>query len=117
MKKNYFLLVVILFPFVNSFSQTNINVVFHVVYNTTAQNIPDSCLQQQLDVLNEDFNAANADIWKVPTAWQPIIGNMNVHFQLATIDPLGNSTTGIERRQYPTISWTTNDNVKHFAIG
>ncbi|HTL80715.1 MAG TPA: M43 family zinc metalloprotease [Bacteroidia bacterium] len=96
---------------------TTIPVIFHVVWKTAAQNIPDSCLQQQLDVLNEDFNAANSDLWKVPAAWVPIIGNMNVNFVLASTDPSGNPTTGIERYQTATTSWTTNDAVKHVAQG
>ena len=65
-----------------------IPVVFHVVYQTTAENVHDTILQEQLDVLNEDLNAVNADLWKVPAAWQPIIGNMQITFVLASIDPL-----------------------------
>jgi hypothetical protein len=118
MRKRYFLfLLPLFFSGLLPAQTTTISVVFHVVYNTSQQNIPDSCLQHQLDVLNEDFNAVNADIWKVPAAWVPLIGSMNVNFVLATVDPQGNATTGIERRQYPTTSWTTNDNVKFFATG
>lgn len=80
-------------------AQANFPVVFHVLYQNTAQNIHDSILQHQLDVLNEDFNALNADLVNVPAVWQPLIGNMQITFQLATVDPLGNPTTGIERLQ------------------
>lgn len=80
-------------------AQANFPVVFHVLYQNAAQNIHDSILQHQLDVLNEDFNAANADLVNVPAVWQPLIGNMQITFQLATIDPLGNPTTGVERLQ------------------
>ena len=80
-------------------AQANFPVVFHLLYANTAQNIHDSILQHQLDVLNEDFNAANADLVDVPAVWQPLIGNMQITFQLATTDPLGNPTTGIERLQ------------------
>lgn len=80
-------------------AQANFPVVFHVLYQNAAQNIPDSVLQHQLDVLNEDFNAANADLADVPAVWQPLIGNMQITYQLATVDPLGNPTTGIERLQ------------------
>lgn len=80
-------------------AQANFPVVFHVLYQTAGQNLPDSVLQHQLDVLNEDFNAMNADLANVPAVWQPLIGNMQITFQLATIDPLGNSTNGIERLQ------------------
>lgn len=40
-----------------------IPVVFHVVYQNTTENIHDSLLQEQLDVLNEDLNAAT--MWLV----------------------------------------------------
>jgi hypothetical protein len=80
-------------------AQATFPVVFHVLYENAAQNIHDSILQHQLDVLNEDFNALNADLVNVPAVWQPLIGNMQITFQLATVDPLGNPTTGIERLQ------------------
>lgn len=116
MKKSVFAISVLLAA--KLFAQPAIlPVVFHVVYMTSAQNIPDSCMQHQLDVLNEDLNANNADIWKVPAVWQPIIGNMNIQFVFASLDPNGNPTTGIERVQTATPSFITNDNVKHVATG
>jgi len=105
------------FADVASAQAVTLPVVFHVVYQTTAENIPDSLLQEQLDVLNEDLNGNNSDLWKVPAAWQPIIGTMPVTFMFATVDPSGNPTTGIERQFSATISWNTNDNVKHIATG
>lgn len=118
MLKRYFsVLSAVLFASAALSAQTIIPVVFHVVWKTAAQNIPDSCLQDQLDVLNEDYNAANADIVNVPAAWQPIIGNMNVQFVLATTDPNGNPTTGIERRQTTVTSWTGNNNVCYYSMG
>jgi hypothetical protein len=74
-------------------------VVFHVLYDNAPSNLPDSVLQHQLDVLNEDLNATNPDIVNVPAVWQPLIGSMNISLVLANLDPQGNSTTGIERRQ------------------
>lgn len=97
--------------------QAIIPVVFHIVYQNATENIHDSLLQEQLDVLNEDLNAANADIWKVPLAWQPIIGNMQLNFVFASVDPNGNPTTGIERQQTSVSSWTTNNNVKYTSMG
>lgn len=117
MRKLYFLLSALLLSAFSLRAQTNINVVFHVVYKTAAQNIADSCLQHQLDVLNEDFNATNADLWKVPSAWTSIIGSMNVNFVLATQDPSGNPTTGIERRNTTVTSFNTNNAVCYYNQG
>src|SRR5690606_26332173 len=38
-----------------------IPVVVHVVYNTPAQNIPDSVIYNQIQGLNNDYNRLNAD--------------------------------------------------------
>jgi len=94
-----------------------IPVVFHVVYSVAAENVHDSVLQHQLDVWNEDYNAQNADLWKVPGAWQPIIGDLDVQFSMASTDPMGNPSTGVERRQCPNPTWPVNDNVKYYSLG
>ena len=46
-----------------------IPVVVHVVWNASvpAENISDAQIQSQIDVLNNDFNATNADLNLVPT--------------------------------------------------
>ena len=115
MKKLYLFFLAAAFGLKASAQTATIPVVFHVVYKVAAQNIPDSCLQQQLDVLNEDFNALNPDLWKVPSAWVPIIGSMNVNFVLASTDPNGNPTTGIERHQTVVTSFGTNNAVCYAA--
>jgi hypothetical protein len=75
-----------------------IPVVFHVLYSDPQENLHDSILQHQLDVLNEDYQALNPDLVNVPAVWQPIIGNMDIGFEFASVDPQGNPTIGIERR-------------------
>lgn len=117
MRNLYLFLLLFIFAGTTSQAQTTIPVVFHVVYKLAPQNIPDSCLQHQLDVLNEDFNAANPDLWKVPAAWVPIIGNMNVNFVFASTDPNGNPTNGIERFQTTVNSFGTNNAVCYSAQG
>ena len=42
-----------------------IPVVFHVVYNDANENIPDSVIYQQLNVLNKSFNVRNVDTSKL----------------------------------------------------
>jgi hypothetical protein len=49
-----------------------IPVVFHVIYNSTAQNISDAKLLAQLQQLNDDFARLNSDAGQTPsvfTAW------------------------------------------------
>ena len=39
--------------------QYDIPVVFHIVYNQDSQNLPDSVIESQIDVLNEDYRRLN----------------------------------------------------------
>src|SRR5215210_6329996 len=47
-----------------------IQVVVHVVYKESAENISDAQIKSQIDVLNKDFRGANADRSKVPDPWK-----------------------------------------------
>jgi len=80
-----------------------IPVVFHVLHSGTpvgsGYNISDAKLMQQLDALNEDFNAQNSDLSKLPGNFTSAIGNLNVNFCLANADPAGNPHSGIVRKQ------------------
>ncbi len=87
-----------------------IPVVFHIVYNTQRQNLHDSIILSQLDVLNKDFNAQNADVGNLRPIFQPYRGNPKIRFRLATIDPSGNPTTGITRTQ-TSIQTFSNSNI------
>ena len=99
------------------FSTNTISVVFHVVYNTSAQNVPDGRLLEQLQVLNEDFNASNADIANVPSAFKPLIGNAGIRFCLAQRDPNDNPTSGITRTYTADTLFSIDDAVKYDSTG
>ena len=76
-----------------------IPIVIHVVGSAAMQaKVTDAVLRSQIDVLNEDFNAKNADSTRIPAAFKPLFGNMGITFLLAGTDPDGSLTTGIERR-------------------
>jgi hypothetical protein len=94
-----------------------IPVVFHIVYNTTSQNISDAQCIAQLNQLNLDYARLNSDRTNTPTIWQGISANTNIQFCLAQRTPTGTATTGIERRQTSSTSFSTNDNVKHASSG
>ncbi len=90
-----------------------IPVVVHVVYKTNAQNISEAQIQSQLDVLNDDFRRTNAD---ADNTWSQAV-DAEIEFCLATVDPDGNATTGIQRRQTNKPSFSSNDAVKKFGRG
>lgn len=74
-----------------------IPVVFHIVYHTPEENIPDSVIHNQIQILNEDFNRLNADTANMRPEFEIVKGNPNINFELAQLDPNGNPTSGITR--------------------
>lgn len=74
-----------------------IPVVVHIVYNNELQNIPDSRVYSQLDILNYDFRKKNSDRHKVPDVWKNLTADSRIEFMLAKRDPAGNKTNAITR--------------------
>lgn len=74
-----------------------IPVVFHVVYNTNAQNISINLINSQMDELNNAFRRRNADSTRIRSVFKSLYGDIRIQFKLATVDPNGNPTTGITR--------------------
>lgn len=73
-----------------------IPVVFHVIYEGSQENLPDSVLYSQIDVLNEDYGRYGKG-----SNSSPLSADAGIRFCLASIDPDGNPTTGITRTQSP----------------
>lgn len=84
-----------------------IPVVFNVLYRTAAQNVSLAQLQSQIDVLNEDFAATNADYNLTSTYNSVKAGNIGVRFVLDQV----------KRRSTTKTSWSTNDAMKKSAQG
>lgn len=94
-----------------------IPVVFHVVYNTTAENISDAQIQSQITALNRDFRKQNADAATIPSAFATLAADAEIEFCLAQRDPSNNVTTGITRTFTNTTTFSTNGNVFSSATG
>ena len=97
--------------------QVTIPVVVNVIWNTTAENISDAQIQSQIDVLNADFRALNADRLNTPSIFSNLIADFEINFCLATQDPSGNATTGIRRQNTTRTSFSSNDAMKYTAQG
>ncbi|MBI4932053.1 MAG: T9SS type A sorting domain-containing protein [Bacteroidetes bacterium] len=85
--------------------------VFHVIYNSAAQNISNSQVLQQLQQLNSDYS----DTTCAGTYAQDI--NTEIQFVLAQQDPNGNATNGIIHKQTTVASFTTNNAMMSNASG
>lgn len=82
-----------------------IPVVVHVIYSEEQLNISDDKIRSQIKVLNEDFRKRNPDQTKVPTEYKDRVGDAGIEFELASIDPHGNSTNGITRTRSEIMGW------------
>jgi len=85
-----------------------IPVVVNVLYKTSAQNISAAQIQSQIDVLNADFAATNADYNSTPSIFQGVrSGNIGVTFVL----------DAVVRKATNKSSWTTNNAMKKTSQG
>ncbi len=74
-----------------------IQVVFHVVYNNAQENLDNSVIYNQLEILNENYRRQIADTINTRDEFLDIVGDSRIEFVLATTDPEGNTTNGIVR--------------------
>jgi hypothetical protein len=85
-----------------------IPVVFNVIYRTAAENISLAQLQSQIDVLNEDFAATNADYNNTPATFTAVrSGDIGIRFVLDAVN----------RRSTTRTSWSTNNAMKSAGSG
>ncbi|MBW7840474.1 MAG: choice-of-anchor J domain-containing protein [Chitinophagaceae bacterium] len=78
-----------------------IPVVFHLIDQADKlAMIPDRTLYDQLEMMNEAFNGTKADMFRyvIPEEIYNLTGRIPVRFVMARRDPLGNLTSGIERK-------------------
>ncbi|MFN4233174.1 MAG: M43 family zinc metalloprotease [Bacteroidia bacterium] len=85
----------------NNRTVVTIPTVFHVVYKNSAQNIPTSQIESQIQVLNEDYRKANSNFSTTRAIFDTLAADVEIQFCLASKDPQGNPTTGITRTQAP----------------
>lgn len=84
-----------------------IPVVFNVLYKTNAQNVSLAQLQSQIDVLNEDYSATNAD-YNLTSTYQSVkSGDIQIRFVLDQVI----------RKKTNKSSWTTNNAMKKSSTG
>jgi len=74
-----------------------IPIVFHIIHNYGPENISDAQVYDQLRILNEDFRKLSYDTASIVNVFKPIAADCEIEFRLATLDPNGNCTTGIDR--------------------
>lgn len=97
----------------------NIPVIVHVIHNneavnslsaTSGGNLNAAQIQDQINILNKDFNGLNPDTSLIPSAFKPFQGKFQFNFCLAVVNPTGGilAEPGIDRinRTTRTPTWT-----------
>ena len=74
-----------------------IPVVFHILHVDGPENISNEQIFDAMDVLNRDYRKLNPDISTLVPGYEDVAGDVRLKFKLATIDPEGNCTNGIDR--------------------
>ena len=77
-----------------------IPVVVHVIHNFGSENVTDAQVADAIRILNDNINGQDAAFTtRTPDVFAAVVGKPNLEFRLATIDPMGNPTSGINRIQ------------------
>lgn len=84
-----------------------IPVVVNVLYKKASENISDTQIQSQIDILNKDFTATNTDFPNIPSEFAPIAAKVDITFELVKINRKSTNKT----------SWGTNDAMKRTIRG
>ena len=84
-----------------------IPVVVNVLYSNTNENISQAQIQSQIDVMNKDFSATNADFSSVPSAFAGVKSNLELQFTLVNV----------VRKSSTKTSWGTADAMKKTSKG
>ena len=87
--------------------KVEIPVIVNVLYKTAAENISDTQIQTQINVLNQDFNATNPDFSSVPALFSGVAANIGITFVLEKINRKATTKT----------SWGTRDAMKKTKQG
>ena len=74
-----------------------IPIVFHVIHTNGTENITDAQILDQVAILNRDYRKLNADTSLIVAGFDTLAADIKIEFRLATIDPNGNCTNGIDR--------------------
>lgn len=74
-----------------------IPVVFHIIHTYGNENISKAQIEDQLRILNQDYQRLNSDTTNTRSIFKSVAADMDLEFKLARIDPSGNCTEGITR--------------------
>ena len=98
-----------------------IPVVVHIIHDGAEGNISYAQVADAIDMLNNDFNRTSWDASvtrnTVDAPFLPNAADLEINFVLAKLDPNGNCTNGVEKRDSPQGSYEATDDSKTYNGG
>jgi hypothetical protein len=88
-------------------------VVIHILYDTIIHDISDAQALSQIKILNDDYLAMNANLWKTQSVFTNRIGVSGIQFYIANKAPNGVDTVAIIHKHTSTKTFPTNNLCKH----
>lgn len=82
-----------------------IPVVLHVFHDGDRGRLSMDQLESGLQVLNDDFNGRSEEWNNITPRWDSIKASIDIEFCLATIDPSGNHSTGVNYYDIPELTY------------
>jgi hypothetical protein len=101
----------------NGSSIITIPVIVHILYHTSEQNISETQVNSQIQVLNKDYIRKNADTVNTPSVFRKVAADCGFQFALAKVDSLGFATTGIVRKYTNIEAFSISDEIKFSGQG
>ncbi|MFT7113710.1 MAG: PKD repeat protein [Candidatus Azotimanducaceae bacterium] len=89
-------------------------IVFHVIYSGN-NDVAFSQIEDAVNVINEDYQLLNADSNDMAEQFKSVVGNPEIEFRLATLDPDGNCTQGVTHHESE-MTFSAGENVKSLEI-
>ena len=90
-------------------------IVVHVIYEKAIENISESQIQSQIEILNKDFRRLNTDYSNTPNEFKNYIADINIEFCLTEINRVHISSLGVS----VSACWNSNyinDNIKKNTV-
>ena len=94
----------------NTANNITIPVVFHIVHKNNSENISDTQIMSQLDVLNQDFRRLNNDTINTPNDFNSVATDTEINFCLAQRNANNDTVSGITRTSTTVNSFSLFDN-------
>lgn len=91
-----------------------IPIVFHVIYSGN-NDVSMAQIEDAVRIINEDFQKLNPDSNDMKEDFKSIVGDPEIEFRLATIDPDGNCTQGVTHHESE-MTFSAGENVKDLEI-